>query len=245
MIVKNLYFAYGDKVIFDDFNLELPCGEVVCIMGASGGGKTTLLDCIAGKHEYRGEILYGQNGAGDSVGNRIAYVFQQPRLIPSMSVEKNIDFVLPKSMSKEQRRNIVNDVIQKLHLDDCAKSYPANISGGQASRAALARAFAVESDVLLMDEPFKGLDIRLKNQILEILTPLLKDKTAVFVTHDIEEALAVADTVYILDREEGKGLSVAGREKIGIPRENRDVYSEEISRIRQKIFCCLTDSKIN
>ena len=85
----------------------------------------------------------------------------------------------------------------------------------------------------------------MKNQILEILTPLLKDKTAVFVTHDIEEALAVADTVYILHREEGKGLSVAGREKIGIPRENRDVYCEEISRIRKKIFCCLTDSKIN
>ncbi len=245
MIIKDLTFDYGDKIIFDNFNLEIPLGKVTCIMGASGGGKTTLLDCIAGKHQYQGKIIYGQNGTEADMKTKIAYVFQQPRLIPSMSVEKNIEFVLPKSMSKEEKGERVREVVEKFRLMDCKKSYPANISGGQASRTALARAFAINRDVLLMDEPFKGLDIKLKKEILDITVPLLKNKTVVFVTHDIEEALAVADIIYVLDREEGKGLSVVGEEEITLPKENRDLYCDEISKSRQKIFCCLTDSKIN
>ncbi len=245
MIIKDLTFAYGDKIIFDNFNLEIPLGKVTCIMGASGGGKTTLLDCIAGKHQYQGNINYGQNGMDLDVNTKIAYVFQQPRLIPSMSVEKNIEFVLPKSMSKEEKGERVREVVEKFRLTDCKKSYPANISGGQASRTALARAFAIDRDVLLMDEPFKGLDIKLKKEILDITIPLLKNKTVVFVTHDIEEALAVADIIYVLDREEGKGLSVVGEEEITLSKENRDLYCEEISKARQKKFCCLIDSKIN
>ena len=105
-----------------------------------------------------------KNGMDLDVKTKIAYVFQQPRLIPSMSVEKNIEFVLPKSMSKEEKGERVREVVEKFRLMDCKKSYPAKISGGQASRTALARAFAINRDVLLMDEPFKGLDIKLKKK---------------------------------------------------------------------------------
>ena len=155
MKIKDLTFSYGEKAIFKDFNLDAPCGKVTCIMGASGGGKTTLLNCISGQLDFEGQILYGQNGQNKSETKRISYVFQQPRLIPSMTGEQNIEYVLPNVISKEQRRLMVKEVIEIMQLSDCANSYPRYISGGQASRASLARALAYESDILLMDEPFK------------------------------------------------------------------------------------------
>ena len=241
MKISGLNFSYGDKKIFDDFNLNMPLGKVTCIMGASGGGKTTLLNCISGQLSYEGQILYGQNGDNSDDQKGILYVFQQPRLIPSMTVEKNIEYVLPNTIGKEQRILRVKEMIDKLQLSDCSDSYPRYISGGQASRASLARALVVESDILLMDEPFKGLDIKLKKQIFEILIPLIEGKTVLFVTHDIEEALAMADTVYVLDRVDGEGVKIVGEADIDKPRSERDVYSAKLNEIRQKLYRCLTD----
>ncbi|MDE7078693.1 MAG: ATP-binding cassette domain-containing protein [Clostridia bacterium] len=243
MKINGLSFSYGEKVIFNDFYLDAPNGKVTCIMGSSGGGKTTLLNCISGQLDFEGQILYGQNGQNDIKQKSISYVFQQPRLIPSMTVEKNVEYVLPSSMSKEQRLMRVKEFIEKMKLSDCAGSYPRYISGGQASRASLARALVFESDILLMDEPFKGLDIKLKKQILEILTPLIKGKTVVFVTHDIEEALLMADSVYVLDRVDGEGVKIVGREDVSQPREDRDIYSDQLNTTRQNIYRLLTEVK--
>ena len=244
MKINGLNFAYGDKVIFDNFNLEIPDGKVTCIMGASGGGKTTLLNCISGQLKFEGQILYGQNGDSDLSSKAISYVFQQPRLIPSMTVAKNIEYVLPNTLSKEEKALKVNEVIQKMQLTDCADSYPRYISGGQASRVALARALAVESDVVLMDEPFKGLDIKLKKQILDILIPLVKGKSVVFVTHDVEEALLVADVVYVINRAEGESVKVVAKEDIDHPSEERDIYSQNFIDIRQNIYRALLDENL-
>jgi len=164
--------------------------KIDIISGFLGAGKTTLLNCISRQLHFDGNIEYGKEGAS------FAYVFQQPRLIPSMTVEDNIKFVLPKDLSKEQVEERVNDVIIKLQLEECRKSYPSKISGGQAGRASLARALVKDCDVLLMDEPFKGLDIKLKKEILSLLIPLIKQKSVIFVTHDVEDALAIADRVY-------------------------------------------------
>lgn len=244
MKICGLNFAYGDKAIFDNFNLDIPIGQVVCIMGASGCGKTTLLNCISGQLDFEGQILYGQNGDSDLRSKSISYVFQQPRLIPSMTVAKNIEYVLPNTLSKEQKALKVNEVIEKMQLADCVNSYPRYISGGQASRVALARALAVDSDIMLMDEPFKGLDIKLKKQILDILTPLIKDKTVVFVTHDVEEALVVADRVIVLNRVEGSAVNILASEVIEQPREERDVYSQSLNDTRQKIYRALLDENL-
>lgn len=244
MRISGLNFAYGEKVIFDDFNLDIPDGKVTCIMGSSGGGKTTLLNCISGQLKFKGQILYGQNGDRDLPAKPISYVFQQPRLIPSMTVEKNIEYVLPNNLSKEQKALKVKEIIQKTQLSDCKNSYPRYISGGQASRTALARALVVESDILLMDEPFKGLDIKLKKQILDTLIPLIKDKTVVFVTHDVEEALAVADRVYVLNRLEGNAVNILASESIDQPSEERDIYSQSLIATRQKIYSALTDKNL-
>lgn len=244
MKICGLNFAYGDKSIFDNFNLDIPIGQVVCIMGASGCGKTTLLNCISGQLKFEGQISYGQNGNSDLLSKSISYVFQQPRLIPSMTVAKNIEYVLPNTLSKEQKALKVNQVIEKMQLADCVNSCPRYISGGQASRVALARALAVDSDIMLMDEPFKGLDIKLKKQILDILTPLIKDKTVVFVTHDVEEALAMADRVIVLNRVEGSAVNILASEVIEQPREERDVYSQSLNDTRQKIYRALLDENL-
>ena len=161
-----------------------------------------------------------------------------------MTVAKNIEYVLPNTLTKEQKAMKVNEVIEKMQLSDCANSYPRYISGGQASRAALARALVVDSDIMLMDEPFKGLDIKLKRQILDILIPLIKDKTLVFVTHDVEEALAVADSVIVLNRNEGSAVNILADEVIDKPREERDVYSQSLNDTRQKIYRALTDENL-
>ncbi len=231
--IKKLCFSYGDKKIFQDFDLNIDAGSVTCIMGGSGAGKTTLLNCISGLLNYSGEIeIQGEN-------SQIAYVFQQPRLIPSMSVEDNVRLVLPASADKNAVQRRIDDIIAKLKLEDCRKSYPRNISGGQASRAAIARAAVTDADIFLMDEPFKGLDIKLKKEIIQMLIPLLKDKTAIFVTHDVEEALAIADRVCILDRSQGQCVNLKGVVDIDMSRDGRDVYSEKSNELRQKIYSML------
>lgn len=230
MIIKDLNFSYGEKVIFNGFNMEIKHGSTTAIMGGSGTGKTTLVNCICSQLDYDGEIIF------DSGNSKIAYVFQQPRLIPSMSVEDNIKFVLPKGMDKDEINNKVNEVIDYLQLADCRKSYPSRISGGQASRVAIARALVIEADILIFDEPFKGLDISLKRDIIKLLISLIKGKNVIFITHDPEEALAIADSVYVFERKEGEGVSVKGELDIEQNSEIRDMYGDYINKLRQKLY---------
>ena len=234
MRIVNLNFAYGDNKIFEDFNLDMPTGGVTCIMGGSGAGKTTLLNCISRQLQYDGNIVY------DKEESTFAYVFQQPRLIPSMTVEDNIKFVLPNTVAKEQVGQRVNDIIDKLQINDCRKSYPKNISGGQAGRVALARALVTDCDVLLMDEPFKGLDVKLKKDLINLLIPLVKNKSVVFVTHDVEEALAIADKVYVFERNADESVTVKGQIDITENQADRDIYGEKLNQVRKEIYKLLS-----
>ena len=130
-------------------------------------------------------------------------------------------------------------MLAKLQIADCADSYPRYISGGQAGRTSLARALAIDSKILLLDEPFKGLDLKLKNDILRLLLPLIKDKTVVFVTHDVEEALAVGDRVYVFKRDSGEGVKILSEEVIDPPKEGRNLYCDQLNKARQNIVNAL------
>lgn len=240
MIIDKLSFSYNDKPVYKDFSLRIDEGKVCCVMGNSGGGKTTLLNCISGQLAYGGSIFYGQYADKHIDEIVISYVFQQPRLIPSLTVKGNIEFVLFNE-DKATREQKSSDIIKKLALEDCANSYPSEISGGQASRAALARALVKDCDVLLMDEPFKGLDIKLKRQILDYLLPLIKNKTVIFVTHDVEEALVAADKIVVISNDKDGIVRICEQVEIDVEREKRDLYSQKLNTVRKIVTDALLD----
>lgn len=185
MRIENLTKSYRDVVVFKNFSLETEDGKVTCILGGSGAGKTTLLNAIAGLTQFEGHV--------DSVN--CSYIFQQPRLVPNLTVRKNLRLVCADD-------DKINAVLARVGLEDKAESFPVALSGGQAQRVSVARAFLYESDVVLMDEPFSSLDLRLKKDMMDAFREVrtTSGRTAVFVTHDVDEALYLADRIIVLSQ---------------------------------------------
>ncbi|MBD5632736.1 MAG: ABC transporter ATP-binding protein [Clostridia bacterium] len=181
--IKNLSKSYGDNVVYDNFNLSLKEKEVTCILGESGSGKTTLLNCIAGLTEYGGERL----------AVNCSYIFQSPRLVPNLTVYGNLALVC-------NDREKITELLRRVHLEDKANAYPVTLSGGQAQRVAIARAFLFKSEIILMDEPFSSLDLKLKLEMYELFYEILREsgRTALYVTHDLDEALSIAQRVIVI-----------------------------------------------
>lgn len=153
----DVYKKYGNEKIFEKFNMSLKKNSINAILGPSGTGKTTLLNIISGIEDIdSGEVIYN--------GNNISYIFQEDRLIPWLSVYDNIAFVLKSKYSKKNIKNIVDKYLKLVKLQNHRDKYPRELSGGMKRRVAIARAFAYESDLLLMDEPFKGIDMELKKR---------------------------------------------------------------------------------
>ena len=193
LIIKDLSVSYDNKVIFNSFNMELEENKINVILGISGIGKTTLLNAIAGLIPYSGTIVGNEGG--------ISYIFQKDRLIPSISVFKNLDLILKSIIKdKNERHKKIEDMLSILEISDCAKKYPPQISGGQLQRVSIARAFLFPSKVLLLDEPFKEMDTALKNRLIKVLLELNNrdNKTIVFVTHAIDECLLSASNIFLV-----------------------------------------------
>lgn len=192
--VKNLTCSYKQKTIFDNFDVTFEQGKINVILGGSGVGKTTLLNAIAGIKSYEGQIEGCEGG--------VSYIFQKDRLIPSISVYKNLDLILKGVVKdKAERKRMIEQTAVDLEISDVLKSLPSEISGGQAQRVSMARAFLYPSDVMLLDEPFKALDTALKTRLIKQFAALQekKNKTVVFVTHAIDECLLLADDYFVFD----------------------------------------------
>lgn len=192
--VKNLTCSYEQKTIFDNFDVTFEQGKINVILGGSGVGKTTLLNAIAGIKSYEGQIEGCEGG--------VSYIFQKDRLIPSISVYKNLDLILKGVVKdKAERKRMIEQTAVDLEIFDVLKSLPSEISGGQAQRVSMARAFLYPSDVMLLDEPFKALDTALKTRLIKQFAALQekKNKTVVFVTHAIDECLLLADDYFVFD----------------------------------------------
>ena len=192
--VKNLTCSYEQKTIFDNFDVTFEQGKINVILGGSGVGKTTLLNAIAGIKSYEGQIEGCEGG--------VSYIFQKDRLIPSISVYKNLDLILKGVVKdKAERKRVIEQTAVDLEIFDVLKSLPSEISGGQAQRVSMARAFLYPSDVMLLDEPFKALDTALKTRLIKQFAALQekKNKTVVFVTHAIDECLLLADDYFVFD----------------------------------------------
>ncbi len=183
--IKNFSKSYSRNTVYENFNLTLNDGEITCILGESGSGKTTLLNAIAKLTEYGGSIT----------NVKCSYIFQQPRLVPNLTVRGNLRLVC-------KDENKIFQMLEKVGLSDKAESYPVQLSGGQAQRVSVARAFLYAGDVILMDEPFSSLDLKLKKRIMDLFFEIWgsDERTAVFVTHDVDEAVCIAKRILVLDR---------------------------------------------
>ncbi len=208
--VKNIGKRFGDFVALDKVSLDFPTGELTALLGPSGCGKTTLLRVIAGLEQPdQGQvILDGEDASQHHVRERqVGFVFQHYALFRHMSVFDNIAFglrVKPRQQrpSEKQIREKVMQLLSLVQLDWLADRYPSQLSGGQRQRIALARALAVEPRVLLLDEPFGALDAKVRKELRRWLRRLHDELhvTSIFVTHDQEEALEVADRVVLMNR---------------------------------------------
>lgn len=208
--IQNLYKRFGDFVALDHISLNIPAGQLVALLGPSGCGKTTLLRIIAGLETAdRGQVLFdGIDASQRHVQERgVGFVFQHYALFQHMSVFENVAFglrVRPRARrpSNAQIRDKVQTLLDLVQLGWLADRYPSQLSGGQRQRIALARALAVEPQVLLLDEPFGALDTKVRKELRRWLRRLHDELhiTSVFVTHDQEEALEVADQIVVMNR---------------------------------------------
>ncbi|ACA43768.1 betaine/proline/choline family ABC transporter ATP-binding protein [Clostridium botulinum] len=219
---KNIKKNYKDIVVIENFNLEIERGNLVVLIGSSGSGKTTLLKMINRLIESTaGEILVNGKNIKEmdpiKLRRSIGYVIQQTGLFPHLTVKENIE-IIPKLMgkSKEEIDNKTNELLNMVGLDPekYVDRYPVELSGGQQQRVGVARAFATDAEIILMDEPFSALDPITRTELQEELFNIQKEyrKTIVFVTHDMDEALNLADKICIL--KDGKLLQYDTPENI-------------------------------
>lgn len=177
--IQNLSYKYGKSLVIDDLTYEFECGKVSAIIGESGIGKTTLLNLIA-------DLIDAPNGKITTDIKKIGYVFQEPRLFDWMSALENVSTVSDDATARK--------ILTKMGLSDAIYKYPQELSGGMKQRVAIARALAYDPELVILDEPFKGLDPEMRREISEFVFSTLKNKTVIMVTHDTED-LELADIV--------------------------------------------------
>ena len=221
--VRNIVKKFGTFAALDHVDLKVATGELVALLGPSGTGKTSLLRIIAGLDwPDEGSVIFdGEDALSRGAGERhVGFVFQHYALFRHMSVFENVAFglrVQPRAVRKDEAhiRKRVKELLDLVQLDWLADRYPSQLSGGQRQRIALARALAIEPRILLLDEPFGALDAKVRKELRRWLRQLHDEihVTSIFVTHDQEEALEVANRVVVMDK--GK------IEQIGTP---GDVY---------------------
>ncbi|MEB2489930.1 MULTISPECIES: sulfate/molybdate ABC transporter ATP-binding protein [Peribacillus] len=232
IIIENVTKYYGSYQALRNIDLEIKSGELVALLGPSGSGKTSLLRIIAGLEQAEnGKILFNEeNYTHKHVKDRnVGFVFQHYALFRNMTIFDNIAYglkVRPRKTrpSKEVIEQKVTELLQLVKLEGYKDRYPSQLSGGQRQRVALARALAVEPNVLLLDEPFGALDAKVRKELRRWLRRLHDEfnVTSVFVTHDQEEAMDVADRVVIMN--EGKIEQIGTPEEVYDHPENPFVY---------------------
>ena len=183
--LKNVYKSYGERKVFSDLSIEFEPNRITAILGGSGVGKTTILRLLSGLTDPDSGEVFG--------ANPVAFVFQEDRLAPHLTVNQNLELVLGKGD--------YSDALADVGLEGRGNDYPKSLSGGMARRLCFLRACLFPSELILLDEPFKGLDLKLKYAVMDAFLDLWKKnpRTAVLVTHDPEEAAYVASRAIVLD----------------------------------------------
>ena len=212
---------YGDTQVLRDITLDIPSGQIVCIVGPSGCGKSTLLRMLGGlERPSEGRVLQ-MGDAPEGCLNPLTYIFQDFALLPWRTVRGNVALVLEDhGLGKAQREAIIADVLARTKLTDFADALPKQLSGGMKQRVAIARALAVNPAVMLMDEPLSALDSQTRELLMDDLVALWTRQpfTAVYVTHNLAEAVRLGHKIVVLSRRPGELREVVN---LGMPLAER------------------------
>lgn len=224
--VQNVSKSYGILKVLDNVSFYVKDGEFVCIIGESGCGKTTILKIIAGIEKAdSGEIIFESS-------TRVGFVFQDDRLLPWKTVYDNILFAVRAVKADE---SMVKRVLEIVGLNGFEKYYPKQLSGGMRQRVGIARALAIQPDLLLMDEPFANLDAQTRERMQDELLKIVGKMTVIFVTHSIDEALFLADRIIVFSPRPARVIRTI---EIDIPKP-RDRNSVSILHYRKEVYRAL------
>lgn len=215
--MNNICKSFNGKFIFDKFNLQLDSENINCIIGESGGGKSTLLNIISGLLKAdSGEIIGIEEGD-------TSYIFQEDRLVNWLTVKENMELFIYDYYRKEEANSKVKEIFKLLHIEEIEDKYPEKLSGGMKQRVNIARALLKPSKLILMDEPFKSLDYKTKYSIMAELKDIFKNENrmVIFVTHDIDEAIYMEGKIYILG---GKPFNIKG------------VFTKNLLKLKEEII---------
>ncbi len=237
-VVKTYQTRSGETVALNGIDLEIKENEFICVVGPSGCGKSTLLNIIAGLLEPTSGQVYVDGKAVEGPGPDRGVVFQQYALFPWLTVQKNVEFGLQlQGMDKEKAQEEARKYLKMVDLEAFASSYPKELSGGMKQRVAIARAYAVNPQVLLMDEPFGALDAQTRTQLQsELLATWEKErKTCFFITHDVEEAIVLAQKVIIMSARPGRIKEIVDIQ-IPYPRNQETKMRKEFLELKNHIW---------
>ncbi|MFT4008076.1 MAG: ABC transporter ATP-binding protein [Lacrimispora sp.] len=232
--VDRMTKQFGDLLVLDDISFEVKKGEFLCIVGPTGCGKTTFLNCITKLYEpTRGEILIN----GEPVNlkkHNVSYIFQEYSTMSWLTVEQNVAFGLKmKKLPREVIQKEVAEVLEMVGLTKYKDYYPVELSTSMLQRVVIARAFAVKPELLLMDEPYGQLDVELRFKLEDELLNLWKKTgtTVIFITHNIEEAVYLSENILILTN---KPTTIKEKLPNALPRP-RNVVSPEFIDVRNQV----------
>lgn len=239
--LENVSHAYGGMEVLRDITLTIPQGRIVCIVGPSGCGKSTLLRMMGGlERPDTGRILQLGDAPGNCL-NPLTYVFQDFALLPWRSVEGNITLALEDHrLGAERQRDIVGNVLERTGLTDFARALPRQLSGGMKQRVAIARALAVNPAVMLLDEPLSALDAQTRELLMDDLVGLWTRTpfTAVYVTHNLAEAVRLGHAIVVLSRRPGTIREVV---EIDQPLAARDAADPALEARREHLWALMRD----
>jgi sulfonate transport system ATP-binding protein len=232
--VTNLTKKFGDLLVLDNISFDVKDGEFLCIVGPTGCGKTTFLNSLTKLYSITdGEILI-DNTPVDLKKHNVAYIFQEDSTMPWLSVERNVSFGLDiRKVDKREKEKNVNELLDMVGLTPFRDYYPSQLSVSMLQRVSIARAFAVKPELLLMDEPYGQLDIELRFKLEdELINIWKKTKTTIlFITHNIEEAVYLAEKILVLTNKPSKVKRII---EVDLPRP-RDIASPDFVKLRNEV----------